>query len=68
MMNRKVLTKLDQGYCMPCLPGCPEQQLLYALMLDCWKSEADDKPTFETLKHLLEDFETATAGHYKTIN
>ena len=66
MTNGEVLAKLDQGYRMPCPPGCPEP--LYTLMLDCWKLEADDRPTFETLKHMLEDFETPTAGQYKQIN
>ena len=66
MTNGEVLAKLDQGYRMPCPPGCPEP--LYALMLDCWKLEADDRPTFETLKHMLEDLETPTTGQYKQIN
>ena len=66
MTNGEVLAKLDQGYRMPCPPGCPEP--LYALMLDCWRAEPEDRPTFETLQHMLEDFETATAGQYKTIN
>jgi fyn-related kinase len=41
-------------YRMPSPPGNPE--MLYTIMLDCWKAEPDNRPTFETLQWRLEDF------------
>ena len=65
MTNGEVLAKVDQGYRMPCPPGCPDQ--LYQIMLTCWKAEADDRPTFESLKYQFEDYDTSAGGQYKTI-
>ena len=42
-----VLQQIERGYRMPAPPGCPE--LLYQIMLDCWKNSPDDRPTFESL-------------------
>jgi fyn-related kinase len=54
MTNAEVLQQVERGYRMPSPPNNPE--LLYAIMLDCWKAEASDRPTFETLQWRLEDF------------
>ena len=54
MTNAEVLQQVDRGYRMPSPPGNPE--LLYQIMLDCWKAEPADRPTFETLQWRLEDF------------
>ena len=54
MTNGEVLAKVEQGYRMPPPPGCPDP--LYQIMLSCWKSEPDERPTFEYLKYLLEDY------------
>ena len=47
---------------MPAAPGTPE--LLYQIMLDCWKANPDDRPTFETLQWRLEDFFVNSDGEY----
>ncbi|EGD72947.1 TK/SFK-SRC protein kinase [Salpingoeca rosetta] len=54
MSNKEVVGKLDSGFRMECPPGCPDS--LYKIMLDCWKSEPADRPTFEALVFRLEDF------------
>ena len=54
MNNAEVLKKLKEGYRMPCPKGCPEQ--LYKVMRDCWRDEADTRPTFESLHWRMEDF------------
>ena len=41
---------------MPCPPGCPVA--LYEIMLECWRDDADSRPTFETLTWRLEGFFT----------
>jgi fyn-related kinase len=66
MTNGEVLAKVEQGYRMPPPPGCPDP--LYQTMLDCWKPEPDERPTFEFLKYHLEDyFVSAVNEEYKMI-
>jgi len=45
---------------MPAPDGCPDP--LYQIILTCWKKEADDRPSFELLKNLLEDFFVSAAS------
>eukprot|EP00043_Microstomoeca_roanoka_P027399 m.14410 g.14410 ORF g.14410 m.14410 type:complete len:623 (-) comp7608_c0_seq1:271-2139(-) len=54
MSNKDVVMKLETGYRMECPPGCPES--LYKIMLDCWKTEPQERPAFEGLVFRLEDF------------
>jgi len=54
MTNNEVVTKLEQGYRIPCPTGCPDS--LYKIMTDCWKSNSVERPTFEGLVFRLEDF------------
>ena len=54
MTNREVLDAVSVGYRMAKPDGCPNQ--LYQVMLTCWQTEAEERPTFETLKYILEDY------------
>lgn len=54
MSNQEVLQQVSRGYRMPKPQNCPDK--LYQLMLNCWKSSPDERPTFETLKYKLENF------------
>ncbi len=64
MNNRQVLEAVERGYRMPKPEGTPEP--LYNIMLTCWKHEAEDRPTFDSLKALLEDYYVSAAeGAYK---
>ncbi len=66
MTNGEVLAKVEQGYRMPCPNGCPEP--LYGIMLDCWKQEAEERPTFEYLRFTLEDYFVSAADKaYKVL-
>lgn len=62
MTNAEVLQQVDRGYRMPPPPGTPE--LLYQIMLDCWKGQPADRPTFESLQYRLEDFFVNADGQY----
>eukprot|EP00040_Diaphanoeca_grandis_P022837 m.123361 g.123361 ORF g.123361 m.123361 type:complete len:500 (-) comp28982_c1_seq1:330-1829(-) len=62
MNNAEVLQQVDKGYRMPPPQGCPE--LLYQIMLDCWKANSEDRPTFETLQWRLEDFFVSSEANY----
>ncbi|XP_053742946.1 tyrosine-protein kinase SRK2 [Synchiropus splendidus] len=54
MTNYQVVQKVPQGYRMPCPPQCPK--VMYDIMIDCWKQNEQDRPTFETLQWKLEDY------------
>ena len=63
MTNAQVLEALQQGYRMPRPMGCPDK--LYDIMLDCWREEPGQRPTFETLQWQLEEFFAAEDGGYR---
>nr|XP_020468579.1 tyrosine-protein kinase FRK [Monopterus albus] len=54
MTNFQVVQRISQGYRMPCPPNCPKP--MYNIMMDCWKKNEQDRPTFETLQWKLEEF------------
>lgn len=54
MTNAQVLEKLPQGYRMPQPIGCSHK--LYDVMLDCWKEEPKQRPTFKALRKQLKEF------------
>ena len=62
MTNAQVLHQVELGYRMPTPPGCPPS--LYEIMLECWKKEEVDRPTFETLQWKLEEFFTMQGSEY----
>ncbi|XP_077595710.1 tyrosine-protein kinase fynb isoform X1 [Stigmatopora nigra] len=63
MNNREVLEQVDRGYRMPCPQDCPIS--MHELMLQCWKKDAEERPTFEYLQAFLEDYFTATEPQYQ---
>ncbi|XP_072270360.1 tyrosine-protein kinase HCK [Pyxicephalus adspersus] len=63
MSNLEVITALERGYRMPCPPNCPGE--LYNIMQDCWQQIPEQRPTFEYLQGILEDFFTATEQQYQ---
>ena len=54
MTNAQVLEALKTSYRMPCPKNCPEG--LYKIMRECWRNDADSRPTFESLRWRMEDF------------
>ena len=63
MTNAEVLEKLPQGYRMGCPNNCPKE--LHDIMLECWREEPANRPTFESLQWRLEEFYTATEEGYR---
>ncbi|XP_032078540.1 tyrosine-protein kinase Lyn isoform X1 [Thamnophis elegans] len=63
MSNSDVMAALQRGYRMPCMESCPSE--LYDIMKTCWKDKAEERPTFEYLQSVLDDFYTATEGQYQ---
>jgi len=62
MTNYQVIHQVPQGYRMVSPPNCPK--VLYGIMMDCWKENEQDRPTFETLQWRLEDFFEEDVGSY----
>ena len=54
MTNAQVLEKIQTGYRMGCPLNCPKQ--LHDIMVNCWREEPANRPTFETLQWQLEEF------------
>lgn len=63
MVNREVLEQVERGYRMPCPQDCPIS--LHELMVQCWKKDPEERPTFEYLQAFLEDYFTATEPQYQ---
>uniref|UniRef100_A0AAQ5ZX78 Tyrosine-protein kinase n=1 Tax=Amphiprion ocellaris TaxID=80972 RepID=A0AAQ5ZX78_AMPOC len=63
MSNPEVIQNLERGYRMPIPENCPES--LYNIMCQCWTEEPENRPTFEYLRSVLEDFFTATERQYQ---
>ncbi|XP_036397525.1 tyrosine-protein kinase Lck [Megalops cyprinoides] len=64
MTNPEVIQNLERGYRMPRPDNCPEA--LYNIMNICWQENPENRPTFEYLRSVLEDFFTATEQQYQT--
>uniref|UniRef100_A0A3B4UPG6 Tyrosine-protein kinase n=1 Tax=Seriola dumerili TaxID=41447 RepID=A0A3B4UPG6_SERDU len=63
MTNPEVIRSLDRSYRMPSPEGCPQE--LYDIMMMCWKQKPEERPTFEFLQNILNDFFIATEGQYE---
>ncbi|KAM6190797.1 tyrosine-protein kinase Fgr isoform 2-T2 [Sarcoramphus papa] len=63
MNNREVLEQVERGYRMQCPGNCPPS--LHEVMVQCWKREPEERPTFEYLQSFLEDYFTATEPQYQ---
>ncbi|XP_072913535.1 tyrosine-protein kinase FRK [Hemitrygon akajei] len=66
MTNYQVIQELGRGYRMPCPAECPLP--LYEIMLECWKQNDYERPTFETLQWKLEDFFETDLSAYTDAN
>lgn len=63
MSNPEVIQNLERAYRMPRPDNCPEA--LYNVMLWCWTEDPEQRPTFDYLRSVLEDFFTATEKQYQ---
>ncbi|XP_058288904.1 tyrosine-protein kinase HCK isoform X2 [Hylobates moloch] len=63
MSNPEVIRALERGYRMPRPENCPEE--LYNIMMRCWKNRPEERPTFEYIQSVLDDFYTATESQYQ---
>lgn len=63
MSNSEVMSSVQRGYRMPKPENCPTE--LYDIMSSCWKNKPEDRPTFDYMQSVLDDFYTATEGQYQ---
>ncbi|KAF6716086.1 Tyrosine-protein kinase HCK [Oryzias melastigma] len=63
MTNPEVVMSLDKAYRMPRPDDCPVE--LYDIMMMCWRQRPEERPTFEFLQNILNDFFIATEGQYE---
>ncbi|XP_006864389.1 PREDICTED: tyrosine-protein kinase Blk [Chrysochloris asiatica] len=64
MSNPEVIRNLEYGYRMPRPDSCP-QELYGSVILECWRSRPEERPTFEFLQSVLEDYFMATEQQYE---
>ncbi|XP_047573407.1 tyrosine-protein kinase Blk isoform X2 [Lutra lutra] len=64
MSNPEVIRSLERGYRMPRPDSCPPE-LYRGVIAECWRSRPEERPTFEFLQSVLEDFHTATEQQYE---
>ncbi|XP_040910484.1 tyrosine-protein kinase Lyn isoform X1 [Toxotes jaculatrix] len=63
MTKGEVMSSVQRGYRMPQPDNCPAE--LYDIMTSCWKNKPEDRPTFDYMQSVLDDFYTATEGQYQ---
>lgn len=63
MNNAEVLSQVERGFRMSKPQNCPD--MLYDVMLQCWDTDPQKRPTFDSLQWQLEDFFVNESGQYK---
>nr|XP_061795667.1 tyrosine-protein kinase Lyn [Nerophis lumbriciformis] len=63
MTKAEVMSSVQRGYRMQCPDNCPAE--LYNIMMSCWNSAPDDRPTFEYMQSVLDDYYTSTERQYQ---
>lgn len=63
MSKAEVMSSVQRGYRMPQPDNCPKD--FYDIMMSCWKNKPEDRPTFDYMQSVLNDFYTATEGQYQ---
>ncbi|XP_077414599.1 tyrosine-protein kinase Lyn [Vanacampus margaritifer] len=63
MTKVEVMSCVQRGYRMPCPDNCPAE--LYNIMMSCWNSAPNDRPTFDYMQSVLDDYYTSTEGQYE---
>ncbi|XP_049627082.1 tyrosine-protein kinase Blk [Suncus etruscus] len=64
MSNPEVISSLERGYRMARPDMCPPA-LYWSVISKCWHSQPQERPTFEFLQSVLEDFHTSTEQQYE---
>ncbi|KAI4881025.1 hypothetical protein NFI96_021795 [Prochilodus magdalenae] len=63
LSNAEVMARVQRGYRIQRPENCPSK--LYEIMTSCWKAKPEERPTFEYMQSVLEDYFTATEDQYQ---
>lgn len=63
MNKSEVISSIQRGYRMPRPDSCPAE--LYDIMMSCWRNKPDERPTFDYMQSVLDDYYTATEAQYQ---
>jgi hypothetical protein len=61
--NEETIQKVNEGYRLPIPGGCPAD--LYEMMKDCWKVDAQTRPTMSEIAQVLHIALTKIGGNAK---
>ena len=61
LSKAEVMVKIEEGYRMAKPSKCPDA--LYNIIINCWKENAEERPTFEYLKYILDDYFISAEEH-----
>jgi len=62
MTNSEVLTQLERGYRHPQPMTCESD--MYEIMMSCWKKTPEDRPTFDYLFNMMENYHVSVERQY----
>ncbi|ETE59411.1 Tyrosine-protein kinase Srms, partial [Ophiophagus hannah] len=51
LTNQETIQQITRGYRLPCPNSCSPE--IYSIMLECWKTHPEDRPTFLNLRDAL---------------
>ncbi|XP_071451222.1 tyrosine-protein kinase Src64B [Hetaerina americana] len=67
MHGREVIEQVEKGYRMPKPTTHQIPEDIYLLMLHCWESDPERRPTFDFLNHYFEDFSITSERPYREV-
>lgn len=68
MHGREVIEQVERGYRMPKPISHPMPDDIYQIIIECWNSHSERRPTFEYLQHYFEDYNVTYELPYRVMD